>query len=308
MRPIYESIPNDLEIYYRPSRHFNPHIHDLVEIVYVLYGTLEIGIDEELFHMEKGDLAIVFPGKIHHAQCFGDPKTCASLYLLSALSLAGDFAQKLSDAQPSNPVIPAAQVDEDTKYALRRLYHEYGMDEKGVRLRQTVKVPSLNEKAPANVLRETERIVKQSFVQLILARSFPRLHLIERPDESQADLVHQIVAYTAAHFREPMTLTSMAEHLYVSPYTISRIFSSVFSTNFNGYLNEMRLDCACGMLHYSDRSVTETCIDSGFESQRTFNRVFREKMHMSPREYRAKVREADLAQSEENREKEEDAG
>ena len=46
MRPIYESIPNDLEIYYRPSAHFTPHIHDLVEIIYVLYGTLEIGIDE----------------------------------------------------------------------------------------------------------------------------------------------------------------------------------------------------------------------------------------------------------------------
>ena len=294
MRPIYESIPNDLEIYYRPSAHFTPHIHDLVEIIYVLYGTLEIGIDEELFHMEKGDIAFVFPGKIHHAQCFGDPKTCASLYLLSSLSLAGDLAQKLSNTQPENPVIPAAKVDEDTRYTLRRLYHEYGMDERGARLQQVVTSPSVSRKTPENVLQENERIVKQCFVQLLLARNLPKLHLIERPDESQADLVHQIVAYTAAHFREPMTLTSLAEHLYVSPYTVSRIFSSVFSTNYNGYLNDMRLDCACSMLHYSDRSVTETCIDSGFESQRTFNRVFREKMHMSPREYRNMVREADL--------------
>lgn len=294
MRPIYESIPNDLEIYYRPSKHFTPHIHDLVEIVYILYGTLELGIDEELFHMEKGDLAIIFPGKIHHAQCFGDPDNCASLYLLSSLSLTGDFAQKLSERQPENPVIPAEQVDEDAIYALRRLYHEYGMDEKGTRIREEVQVPAIGQKASGNVAQEMERIVKQSFVQLILARSLPKLHLIERPDESKAGLVHQIVAYTAAHYREPMTLTSMAEHLYVSPYTISRIFSSVFSTNFNGYLNEIRLECACGLLHYSDRSVTEACIDSGFESQRTFNRVFREKLHMSPREYRAKVREADL--------------
>lgn len=297
MRPIYESIPNDLEIYYRPSKHFTPHIHDLVEIVYILYGTLELGIDEELFHMEKGDLAIVFPGKIHHAQCFGDPENCASLYLLCSLSLTGDFAQKLSDRQPENPVIPAEQVDEDTIYALRRLYHTYGMDEQGTRLQEEVQVPPIGQKTSGNVALEMERIVKQCFVQLILAKCLPKLHLIERPDESKAGLVHQIVAYTAAHYREPMTLTSMAEHLYVSPYTISRIFSSVFSTNFNGYLNEIRLECACGLLHYSDRSVTEACIDSGFESQRTFNRVFREKMHMSPREYRARVREADLKEN-----------
>lgn len=177
------------------------------------------------------------------------------------------------------------------------------MDEKGARLQQAVTSPSVSRKAPENVLQENERIVKQCFVQLLLARNLPKLHLIERPDESQADLVHQIVAYTAAHFREPMTLTSLAEHLYVSPYTVSRIFSSVFSTNYNGYLNDMRLDCACSMLHYSDRSVTETCIDSGFESQRTFNRVFREKLHMSPREYRNMVREADLLRNAEFAEK-----
>ena len=300
MRPNYESIPNDLEIYYRPSKHFNPHIHDLIEFVYVLSGTLEIGVDEELFHMEKGDLAVIFPGKIHHAQCFGDPDLCANLHLLASLSLTGVFAQKLSDTQPVNPVIRAAELDPDVTYALRRLYRDYGRDRKGVRLPQTVKGPDVSQNAVESLPQEMERIIKQAFVMTILARCFPKLKLAERPDESQADLVHQIVAYTAAHFREPMTLTSMAEHLYVSPYTISRIFSSVFSTNFNGYLNDMRLDCACGMLHYSDRSVTETCIDAGFESQRTFNRVFREKMHMSPREYRAKVREADLAAPEEN--------
>lgn len=294
VRAQYESIPNNLEIYYQPARHFRPHIHDLLEVVYVLQGTLEIGIDEELYHMEKGDLALIFPGKIHHAQCFGDPDISAKMHLLVTLSLTGILAQKLSDTQPENPVIPAAQVDPDVIYCLRRLYREYGRDEKGVRLKEQPKAPDLSQKALEKAALEMERIAKQSYVMLILSRSLPKLHLVERPDESQADLVHQIVAYTAAHYREPMTLTDMAEHLYVSPYTVSRVFSSVFSTNFNGYLNDMRLDSACSMLHYSDKSVTEVSIDSGFESQRTFNRVFKDRMHMSPREYRKKMRAADL--------------
>ena len=40
------------------------------------------------------------------------------------------------------------------------------------------------------------------------------------------------------------------------------------------------------LLLYTDRSVTDIWLESGFESQRTFNRVFREKYHMSPRVYR----------------------
>ncbi len=294
MRAQYESIPNNLEIYYQPARHFKPHIHDLVEIVYVLQGTYEIGMDEELYHMEKGDLAVIFPGKIHHAQCFGDQNIGAVMHLLVNLTLTGVFAQKLSDTQPEQPVVPALQVDPDVNYCLRRLYREYGRDGKGVRLKEALKAPDISQKSLENASMEMERIAKQSLVMLILARILPKLHLVERPDETQADLVHQIVAYTAAHYREPMTLTDMAEHLYVSPYTVSRIFSSVFSTNFNGYLNDMRLDSACSMLHYSDKSVTEVCIDSGFESQRTFNRVFKDRMHMSPREYRTKMRAADL--------------
>lgn len=300
MRPIYESIPDDLEIYYQRSAHFSPHMHNLVEFVYILEGTLEIGMDEQLYHMEKGDLAVLFPDKIHHAQCFDQTHLSNSMYLLASLSLTGDYVQRLSDLQPEDPVIPAAEVDDDVTFALDRLYADYGVDRKPdlseeVSAPKVPEVPGHREKKAGSS--ETDRIVKQSFIQLILARTMSHLHLINRPDESEADLVHQIVAYIAEHYREPMTLTSMAEHLYVSPYTISRTFSSVFHTNFNGYLNDMRLDYACGMLRYSDKSVTEVYMDAGFESQRTFNRVFRDRMHMAPREYRERSRAADMKEN-----------
>lgn len=46
------------------------------------------------------------------------------------------------------------------------------------------------------------------------------------------------------------------------------------------------LCAACSLLEYTDRSITEICMDSGFESQRTFNRAFQERYRMQPREYR----------------------
>lgn len=291
MRPIYESIPDDIEIYYRESSHFSPHIHDLVEFVYILDGTLEIGMDERLFHMEKGDIAILFPGKIHHAQCFDSSGLSYSMYLLASLSLTGDYEKRLRDFQPESPVIPAAKISEDVIFALDRLYEDYGRKGPGIRNEELFRRSDGRDPAPSE--RETERIARQSFVQLILARTMPYLKLVDRPDESKTDLVHQIVSYIAAHYREPLTLTDLAKHLYVSPYTISRTFSSVFHTNFNGYLNDMRLDYACSMLQYSSRSITEVGMDAGFESQRTFNRTFRDRMRMSPREYRAKIRAED---------------
>ena len=104
------------------------------------------------------------------------------------------------------------------------------------------------------------------------------------------DLIFRSVSYIAEHFAEPITLTKMAKDLYVSPYAISRMFSGTFHTNFNGYLNDTRIEYICSLLRYTDQSITEAYINAGFESQRTFNRVFQEKMHMTPREYRIQSR------------------
>ena len=71
MQPLYESVPDDLEIYDRPSRHFAPHVHMLTEFILCLSDTLELGVDTQYYHMEQGDLAVIFPGKIHHSQYFG---------------------------------------------------------------------------------------------------------------------------------------------------------------------------------------------------------------------------------------------
>ena len=302
MRPIYESMPYDLEIYYRSSGHFIPHMHGLVEVVYILYGTLEIGQDDQLYHMEKGDLAVIFPGKIHHAQCFDQDEMSASMYLLASTALAGDYAQRLTSLQPESPVIPAEAVHEDAVYALRRLYRDYGVEDQGLRSSEVLfPAPGIRAGQPAET-DDTTRIVQQSLLQLLLSRTLPKMKLRERPDVHEADLEYQIVSYMAEHYREPMTLGSLAQALYVSPYRLSRTISSTFHTNFNSLLNDMRLDYVCNMLRYSDKSITEIMMDAGFESQRTFNRAFQDKMHMSPREYRRRLK--DLPQEDRKEEEE----
>ena len=60
--------------------------------------------------------------------------------------------------------------------------------------------------------------------------------------------------------------------------------------NFNQYLNDLRLNQACIQLVHTDQTITDICLNAGFESQRTFNRVFKERFHVSPREFRAQNR------------------
>ena len=38
----------------KKSKHIEPHLHNALEIVCVTSGTLELGVGQELYHMEKG--------------------------------------------------------------------------------------------------------------------------------------------------------------------------------------------------------------------------------------------------------------
>ena len=123
-------------------------------------------------------------------------------------------------------------------------------------------------------------------IQLILARSMPVFKLTDKNSIGSHDIIYETVSYIARHFKEEMTLTSMARDLGYSPYTLSRVFSGTFHRNFNQYLNEIRLDYVCTLLQYTDQSITEAYENAGFNSQRTFNRAFYDRYRMSPREYR----------------------
>lgn len=259
MIPIYEEIADNLEIRHRKCSHISPHLHSAIECVYVTEGTLEIGIGTELYHMKEGDFAIVFPDLIHHYQVF-DAGRCRAIYLFAEGSFSGPFHPTLQQFCPECPVIPKKYVDQDIVYALNSL----------LRQRRSKK----------------DAVLQQAFIQIILARSIPCFQLVEKSTMGSDDIVYQTVSYIAANFKEKITLTDMARDLGFSPYTLSRVFSGTFHRNFNQYLNEVRLEYASSLLLYTNQSITDVYENSGFESQRTFNRVFLERYRMSPREYR----------------------
>lgn len=253
----YEKKDGNLHITYKKSTHFPPHLHSGMEMVYVTRGTLILGVGCELYSMEKGDFAIIFPNLIHHYQVFEKGRNEA-FYIVPQMSLAGIFKDEMYKRCPLNPVIKKENVHPDIHQSILKLYKE----------------------------NERNTVIDQAYVQIILARSMPYFELLPREHFESDELIYKSVMYMAKNFKEEITLDSMAKDLGVSKYVLSRIFSATFHTNFNQYLNEHRLNHAVYMLEDTDSSITDICLESGFQSQRTFNRVFQEKYKITPREYK----------------------
>ena len=278
MLPSFENKEKDLEVYFQRSEHVPPHLHDSLEILYVTRGTLTVGVGRELFAMEKGDIAFIFPGLVHHYQVF-EEHYGQQFVMIAAPELCGAYQELLERACPEDPVVRAENVHPDVVYLLRAFRRDF--------------------KTNGGVEDPTATIIASAGIELILARCLHFLTIHDRNTAGSEDIVYRTVEYVSKHFREEVTLTGMAHDLGVSPYALSRIFSGTFHQNFNKYVNGARLSYARSLLRHTDQSVLDVSENSGFESLRTFNRVFREAERMSPREYRQRISAA-AAEGEEN--------
>ncbi len=135
-------------------------------------------------------------------------------------------------------------------------------------------------------MEENQPMIVQAYVQIVLARCIGKMELVEKSCVGSDDLIYRTVSYVSGNFRKKFSLEEMAHDLGVSKYVLSRVFSKTFHRNFNQYLNDARLSYACTRLVNSGDTILDICLDSGFDSQRTFNRAFKERYRITPGEYR----------------------
>lgn len=120
MFPVYKEKKKNLHIHLRTLAHASPHLHNSIEFIYITEGTLELGMGQELYHMEEGDLAVIFPDVIHHYQVFS-PGENKAVYLWAKPVLTGQFADIIQNSCPEDPVIKKEQVHPDIVNAVRCL-------------------------------------------------------------------------------------------------------------------------------------------------------------------------------------------
>ena len=103
----------------RKSKHIEPHLHNALEIVCVTSGALELGVGQELYHMEKGDIGFVFPDVIHHYQIL-TPGVNKATYLIASPFTIAKFADIMQSMAPEYPIITTTSpIREILRFAIQ---------------------------------------------------------------------------------------------------------------------------------------------------------------------------------------------
>jgi transcriptional regulator GlxA family with amidase domain len=95
-------------------------------------------------------------------------------------------------------------------------------------------------------------------------------------------------------YAQPLDIPALARIACVSEAHFIRTFRSTFGETPHRYLQRRRVERSMFLLRETDRSVTDICLEVGFNSLGTFSRTFAEITGQSPTLYReqAEIRPA----------------
>ena len=95
-------------------------------------------------------------------------------------------------------------------------------------------------------------------------------------------------------YREPdIKLPSIAKHMNIRPNVLSRIINEYYDMNFNQLINDHRIEEVKNKFadpKFDKYTIIGIAYDAGFNSKSSFNSVFKDKVGLSPKEFRNSIR------------------
>lgn len=247
------------------------HYHDYYEIYYMLAGQRIYFIRDRSYSIEQGDLVFIHKHELHKTMQTGDSAHERLIIHFDDATinlLAGKHADLLlmPFRHASHIIRLPRQEQLAADQLMRRLLAEIGQRPEGYEL------------FPPQALTEL----------LLTAARYMQQH--EPVPLHHATPMHakisEVIRYINAHFAEPLRLGGLADHFFISPYYLSRMFKEMTGFTFSDYVILTRMKEAQRLLRDSEISITDIAAAVGFDNFSHFGKTFKKITRVSPREYR----------------------
>lgn len=105
-------------------------------------------------------------------------------------------------------------------------------------------------------------------------------------DSDKKDRIHNVINYISDNYAKDITLEDLAEVSYMTTNSFCRYFKNKTGKTAFEFLREFRVAKASQMLINGQKSISEICYDTGFNSFSSFNRIFKSVKKVSAGAYR----------------------
>ncbi len=252
------------------------HDHDFLELAYVVQGRANHQIGGRSSVIGQGDYFIVDYGVRHKYTRIGQ----TPFVVINCLFLPRLIDETLSDCRNFQDLADNYLI----KFSYRNLcdcptnliYHDHDghIGKLFTRLSK-----EYNEKQAGY-----HEIMRCLLIEILIdaMRQIPRT--TEVPENSE--LVQYIADQININFMEKLSLSTLAQDCCYSLAYVSKRFKEETGMTFRDYLHTVRIRESCRLLANTTKKISEICKLVGYTDIKFFNRIFKNQMGMTPREFK----------------------
>lgn len=104
--------------------------------------------------------------------------------------------------------------------------------------------------------------------------------------------IYRCISYIKNHTNVSLTIDDIADYMHRSRSYLIRHFKEEMGVNLNDFITRCKMEEACDMLLYTDKSLSEISNYLSFSSQSYFQNVFKKQYGITPMAYRKQNRKA----------------
>jgi AraC-like DNA-binding protein len=260
------------EPFFDPNWHFHPHY----QLFTVIKGTGTRFIGDDIRHFEEGDTVFLGPNMPHlwrsdrnYFEKESQLQTEGIVVYFKEDFLGNDFFEKPEMF--------------DIKCFLKN--SERGLDLTGTLGAEMVR--DLNEllgltgfEGISKLLNILHKLSITNDYQYISSTNYTNTHKISETERMR--IVHE---YVLKHFKENINLSTVASLSNMTEAAFCRYFKSRTNKTFSDFVKEIRIGNACKMLQDENKSISQTCYESGYNTVSNFNNQFKSLKGVSPLQY-----------------------
>lgn len=105
-------------------------------------------------------------------------------------------------------------------------------------------------------------------------------------DDSGSDRIKKVNEFILNHYTEDLKLEDLADYVGLTPTSLSRLYKHKTGETISNYVIDTRLNHAVRELVNTDTNIADICFACGFNNISNFNRIFKDRHGMSPKEFR----------------------
>lgn len=267
---IYENIQMDYKTLRAQTERLQEHYHSGYEIIFITEGKSEFTINNSSYSF--GEKSIVFINNLESHQM--TPITpLYSRYMVIINSNFFDSIIKdptilsIFKARPRN-FKNGFQLKKEHENLVKEVFHDLSVIYK-----------------KQDVFWHIEFNALLSKLIVFLYREYKDYFPIKNIDKVEKRML-EIQLYIDENFQKDISLDSIATKFFVSKYYLAHSFREVTGFTIKQYILLKRISYAKDELFFTDHTITDIALDSGFNSQSNFIRIFKKKEGKTPLQFR----------------------